>query len=68
MFEFQSVRRSLPRNRAENSEGASFLGQTTSYETELQERDPLEFDTNDYENFEKGMIYMKIENFEKGRG
>jgi hypothetical protein len=24
--------------------------------------------TNDYENFEKGMIYMKIENFEKGRG
>jgi hypothetical protein len=31
MFEFQSVRRSFPRNLAENSEAASFLGQTTSY-------------------------------------
>jgi hypothetical protein len=29
-FEFQSVRRSFPRNLAENSEAASFLGQTTS--------------------------------------
>jgi hypothetical protein len=33
MFEFQSVRRSFPRNLAENSEAASFLGQTTSFET-----------------------------------
>jgi hypothetical protein len=29
MFEFQSVRRSFPRNLAENSEAASFLDQTT---------------------------------------
>ena len=40
MFEFQSVRRSFPRNLAENSEAASFLGQTTSFETEVQEREP----------------------------
>ena len=40
MFEFQSVRRSFPRNLAENSEAASFLGQTTSYKTEVQEREP----------------------------
>jgi hypothetical protein len=40
MFEFQSVRRSFPRNLTENSEAASFLGQTTSYETEVQEREP----------------------------
>jgi hypothetical protein len=31
MFEFQSVRRSFPRNLAENSEAASFLDQTTSF-------------------------------------
>jgi hypothetical protein len=37
MFEFQSVRRSFPRNLAENSEAASFLDQTTSFETEVQE-------------------------------
>ena len=43
MFEFQSVRRSFPRNLAENSEAASFLGQTTSYETEMQEREPWDF-------------------------
>jgi hypothetical protein len=59
MFEFQSVRRSFPRNLTENSEAASFLGQTPSYETEVLEREPWDF-TNDYENFEKGMIYMKI--------
>ena len=33
MFEFQSVRRSFPRN----------LGQTTSYKTEVQEREPWDF-------------------------
>ena len=33
MFEFQSVRRSFPRN----------LGQTTSYKTEVQEREPWVF-------------------------
>jgi hypothetical protein len=74
MFEFQSVRRSFPRNLAENSEAASFLDQTTSFETEVQERQNTciihdvwrllilsnEEKTNDYENFEKGMIYMKI--------
>jgi hypothetical protein len=38
MFVFQSVRRSFPRNLAENSEAASFLGQTTSYKTEVQQR------------------------------
>ena len=27
----------------ENSEAASFLGQTTSYETEVQEREPWDF-------------------------
>ena len=43
MFEFQSVRRSFPRNLTENSEAASFLGQTTSYETEVQEREPWDF-------------------------
>jgi hypothetical protein len=43
MFEFQSVRRSFPRNLAENSEAASFLGQTTSFETEVQEREPWDF-------------------------
>ena len=43
MFEFQSVRRSFPRNLVENSEAASFLGQTTSYETEVQEREPWDF-------------------------
>ena len=43
MFEFQSVRRSFPRNLAENSEAASFLGQTTSYKTEVQEREPWAF-------------------------
>ena len=43
MFEFQSVRRSFPRNLAENSEAASFLGQTTSYQTEVQEREPWDF-------------------------
>jgi hypothetical protein len=43
MFEFQSVRRSFPRNLAENSEAASFLGQTKSYETEVQEREPWDF-------------------------
>ena len=43
MFEFQSVRRSFPRNLAENSEAASFLGQTTSYETEVQKREPWDF-------------------------
>ena len=46
MFEFQSVRRSFPRNLAENSEAASFLGQTTSYKTEVQEREPWVFFTN----------------------
>ena len=46
MFEFQSVRRSFPRNLAENSEAASFLGQTTSYKTEVQEREPWGFFTN----------------------
>jgi hypothetical protein len=58
MFEFQSVRRSFPRNLAENSEAASFLGQTTSYVTEVQEREPWDF--YEWINFEKGMIYMKI--------
>ena len=48
MFEFQSVRRSFPRNLAENSEAASFLGQTTSYETEVQEREPWDFLWMDY--------------------
>ena len=43
MFEFQSVRRSFPRNLAENSEAASFLGQTTPFETEVQEREPWDF-------------------------
>ena len=43
MFEFQSVRRSFPRNIAENSEAASFLDQTTSFETEVQEREPWDF-------------------------
>ena len=43
MFEFQSVRRSFPRNIAENSEAASFLGQTTSNKTEVQEREPWVF-------------------------
>jgi hypothetical protein len=43
MFEFQSVRRSFPRNLAENSQAASFLGQTTSFETEVQEREPWDF-------------------------
>ena len=43
MFEFQSVRRSFPRNLAENSEAASFLGHTTSYQTEVQEREPCDF-------------------------
>jgi hypothetical protein len=42
MFEFQSVHRSFPRNLAENSEAASFLDQTTSFETELQEREPYD--------------------------
>ena len=37
------LRRSFPRNLAENSEAASFLGQTTSYETEVQEREPWDF-------------------------
>jgi hypothetical protein len=39
MFEFQSVRRSFPRKLAENSEAASFFCQTTSFETEVQERE-----------------------------
>ena len=43
MFEFQSVRRSFPRNLAENNEAASFLDQTTSFETEVQEREPWDF-------------------------
>jgi hypothetical protein len=43
MLEFQSVRRSFPRNLAENSEAASFLCQTTSFETEVQEREPWDF-------------------------
>jgi sigma54-dependent transcription regulator len=43
MFEFQSVRRPFPRNLAENSEAASFLDQTTSFETEVQEREPWDF-------------------------
>ena len=43
MFGFQSVRRSFPRNLAENSESASFLGQTTSYKTEVQERETWAF-------------------------
>ena len=43
MFEFQSVRRSFPRNLAENSEAASFLDQTTSFETVVQEREPWDF-------------------------
>jgi hypothetical protein len=43
MFEFQAVRRSFPRNIAENSEAASFLCQTTSFETEVQEREPWDF-------------------------
>jgi hypothetical protein len=38
-----SVRRFFPRNLAENSEAASFLGQTTSYQTEVQEREPWDF-------------------------
>ena len=42
-FEFQSVRRSFPRNLTENSEAASFLDQTTSFETEVQEREPWDF-------------------------
>jgi hypothetical protein len=32
-----------PRNLAENSEAASFLDQTTSFETEVQEREPWVF-------------------------
>jgi hypothetical protein len=43
LTQFQSVRRSFPRNLAENSEAASFLGQTTSYQTEVQEREPWDF-------------------------
>jgi hypothetical protein len=43
MFVFQSVRRSFPRNLAENSEAASFFCQTTSFETEVQEREPWDF-------------------------
>jgi hypothetical protein len=38
-----SLRRSFSRNLAENSEAASFLGQTTSFETEVQEREPWDF-------------------------
>jgi hypothetical protein len=45
MFEFQSVRRSFPRNLAENSEAASFFCQTTSFETEVQEREPWFYST-----------------------
>jgi hypothetical protein len=33
----------FPRNLAENSEAASFLYQTTSFETEVQEREPWDF-------------------------
>jgi hypothetical protein len=43
MFECQSVRRSFPRNLAENSEAASLLDQTTSFETEVQEQEPWDF-------------------------
>jgi hypothetical protein len=46
MFEFQSVRQSFPRNLTENSEAASFLGQTTSYETEVQAK------------YENGVAYL----------
>ena len=38
MISGYAVRRSFPRNLAENSEAASFLGQTTSYKTEVQQR------------------------------
>ena len=43
MFGFQSVRRSFPRNLAENSEATSFLAQTTSYKTKVQERETWAF-------------------------
>jgi hypothetical protein len=36
-------KRMITRNLAENSETASFLGKTTSYETEVQEREPWDF-------------------------
>jgi hypothetical protein len=42
-FSLQVIRRSFPRNLAENSKAASFLGQTTSFETEVQEREPWDF-------------------------
>ena len=40
MFGFRSVRRSFPGGLTESGEAASFLGQTTSCETEVQEREP----------------------------
>ena len=40
MFEFQAVRRSFPRNIAENSEAASFLGQTTSIRRKCKNDNP----------------------------
>ena len=43
MFELKSVRRSFHRNLTKNSEAASFLDQTTSFETEVQEREPWDF-------------------------
>jgi hypothetical protein len=61
MFEFQSVRRSFPRNLAENSEAASFFCQTTSFETEVQEREPWDF-YNQGERYgakyENGVAYL----------
>jgi hypothetical protein len=40
---YENFEKGFPRNLAENSEAASFLGQTTSYETEVQEREPWDF-------------------------
>jgi hypothetical protein len=36
MFEFQSVRRSFPRNLAENSEAASFVAYLLSYTVSVE--------------------------------
>jgi hypothetical protein len=60
MFEFQSVRRYFPRNLAKNSEAASFLGQTTSFETEVQEREPWDF--YEWIKFEHGQLGKCLRN------
>jgi hypothetical protein len=60
MFEFQSVRRSFPRNLAENSEAASFLDQTTSFETEVQEREPFQSSISQFEFLFEQLSTIKL--------